>query len=341
MAQQKEGKKASGKDKKGPGAKTAPQEGKSVWAKAGRVSRESIARLYTLGRRLNNLRQSLCLLTAGTCSRGKAAAENCTSLCKSMAGGLKLRSRVFGRGANGAQPEPAKEQFLNAITHELHAPLSTIESYLGRIEKNLTGAGPMSPALMHDYLARVKFSVRHLSSFIDDLVEVSSIEREVMECEIKPMLIQDAAEQVIDLFGAKSEEEEVTLTNRIDSSLDEVMGDFKRLRQVLERLVDNAFKFTPSGGEIWIEAEPSRVKGKDLLTISVCDTGCGMGDGDTKKLFRKFQQGENAGALAGEKRGSGLGLFIVKAVIEAHGSSVSVKSRPGKGTKIAFPLDLK
>lgn len=333
MAKQQEGKKAMG-------IKTAPKNGNGVWAKARRVSRGFITQLHALGRRLNNLRQSLCLLTAGACDRGKTAAGNCTTLCNAMTDGLRLRSRRFRRSTSPAEPEPVKEQFLNAIANELHTPIGTIESYLERIENNLAGDGPLSPALMHDYLARVKSNVRHLSSFIDDLVEVSSIERGVMECEMKPMRIQDAAEQAVGLFEAKSEEEEITLSNRIDPSLAEVLGDFTRLRKVLARLVDNALKFTSSGGEIWIQAEPSRVKGEDFLTIAVCDTGCGMDEEDQKKLFKKFQQGKNISALAGEKRGSGLGLFIVKAVIAAHGSGVSVKSRRGRGTEIAFPLKL-
>ncbi len=332
MAKRKQKKLASGTDEE--------SAGKGVWAEAGRVSRKTLVQLYAFGQRLSNLRESFCLLTAGACDRGKTAAGSCTSLCKAMAGRLKLCSGRFAKRTRPAEPEDVKGQFLNAITNELHTPISTIESYLGRIEKNLEGDGPLSPALMHDYLARVKFSVKHLSNFIDDLVGVSDIEREGIECEMKPMRIQDAVEEVIGLFEAKGEEEEITLSSRIDPSLDEVIGDFTRLRQVLTRLIDNAFKFTQSGGEIWIQAKPSRVKGKDLLTVAVCDTGCGMDEEDQKKLFKKFQQGKNISSLAGEKRGSGLGLFIVKAIIEAHGSSVSVKSKRGKGTEIAFPLKI-
>lgn len=103
-------------------------------------------------------------------------------------------------------------------------------------------------------------------------------------------------------------------------------------------LISNALKFTPRGGRVWVASEPYRENGRKFLEISIRDTGRGMSAADRGKLFQKFAQGKNIGTGVMGPKGTGLGLYIVKSIVEAHGGKVEVRSEPGKGSQFLFCL---
>ncbi|HBL15673.1 MAG TPA: hypothetical protein DD417_02625 [Elusimicrobia bacterium] len=112
------------------------------------------------------------------------------------------------------------------------------------------------------------------------------------------------------------------------------------MRQVLVNLVSNALKFTPRGGKIWITTEQYRENGQRFLEVAVQDSGHGISPEDQKRLFQKFAQGKNNTQRIAGSHGTGLGLFIVKAIVEAHGGTISVQSELGKGTRFVFGLKM-
>jgi len=231
-----------------------------------------------------------------------------------------------------------KRDFVSSVTHELRSPLGAIESFLNLIEsKSANGQAANSPQVW-EYFGRIKANVRRLSGFINDLLDVAKIERGKMECQLKPMKIQEVADEVTQFFEAKCKEQGVALANRLEPNTPEIQGDPERLRQVLVNLISNALKFTPAGGHVWIQGESYREGGQRYLELAVADTGRGMDEEDLRRLFQKFQQGKNVQPGVAGPKGTGLGLFIVKSIVESHGGKVSVRSAPGKGTQFLFNL---
>lgn len=233
-----------------------------------------------------------------------------------------------------------KRDFVSSVTHELRSPLGAIESFLRLIEGKLGGGRAYDPQQVNEYFSRISVNVRRLSGFINDLLDVAKIERGKMECVLRPVRLQDVAGEVVQFFEAKSKEQKVALLSKVDSGLPTVNGDPERIRQVLVNLVSNALKFTPEGGHVWISAEQFREGERRWAEVSVTDTGRGMERADLDLLFKKFQQGKNVSNGVIGHKGTGLGLFIVKSIAEAHGGKVSVRSAPGKGSQFSFTLEL-
>lgn len=231
-----------------------------------------------------------------------------------------------------------KRDFVSAVTHELRSPLGAIESFLNLMAAKMVGGRPSDPAQFQAYFDRIKTNVGRLSGFINDLLDVAKIERGKMECTLRTMRLQDMASEVVQFFEAKAKEQGVSLQTRLDPNLGTVSGDPERLRQVVVNLVSNALKFTPKGGSIWVQAEQFREGGQKWVEVSVVDTGKGMDEEDQKRLFQKFAQGKNTNDRVAGHRGTGLGLVIVKSIVEAHGGKVAVKSQPGKGTQFSFSV---
>jgi len=233
-----------------------------------------------------------------------------------------------------------KKDFVSAVTHELRSPLGAIESFLNLMEPKLEGGTPKDPAQFRTYFDRIKVNVTRLSGFINDLLDVAKIERGKMECTLKPMRIQNVASDVVQFFEAKALEQGVKIQSRLDPATAQISGDPERLRQVFVNLISNSLKFTPRGGTIWVQGEQFREDGNKWLEVSVVDTGKGMDQGDLNRLFKKFEQGKNSTSRVAGHHGTGLGLVIVKSIVEAHGGKVGVKSQVGKGTQFLFNVKL-
>ncbi len=231
-----------------------------------------------------------------------------------------------------------KKDFVSSVTHELRSPLGAIESFLNLMQSKMVGGRPSDPVQFQAYFDRIKINVRRLSGFINDLLDVAKIERGKMECSLKPMKLQDVAGEVISFFEAKAKEQSVSLASRLPPDLPPIHGDPERLRQVLVNLVSNALKFTPAGGSVAVQAEQYRENGGRYLEVSV--VGRGMDAEDQKKLFQAFAQGKNTNTREAGSKGTGLGLVIVKSIVEAHGGKVGVKSQVGKGTQFQFSVKM-
>lgn len=232
--------------------------------------------------------------------------------------------------------DSAKRNFVSSVTHELRSPLGAIESFLQLIREK-AAAGPEGFRQSEQYLARIEVNVRRLAGFINDLLDVAKIEKGKMECVLRPMELGPVAQDVCMFFEAKAAQQGVAVSSRIDG-VPSVQGDADRLRQVLVNLVSNGLKFTPPGGRIVIGAEQVREGGQRWVEVSVADTGRGMDEADRQRLFQPFTQGRNiTDGVAGHK-GTGLGLYIVRSIIEQHGGRIDVRSVPGQGTTIRFSL---
>ncbi len=230
-----------------------------------------------------------------------------------------------------------KRNFVSSVTHELRSPLGAIESFLALIRDKIAGGTPEGYAQSKEFLERISVNVRRLSGFINDLLDVAKIEKGKMECVLRPMELPLLAHEVCQFFEAKGLQQGVSITNRM-ATLPSVFGDADRVRQVLVNLVANGLKFTPTGGQVWITGEQFRDGGARWIEVTVGDTGRGMDDKDRQSLFQPFTQGRNVNEGVAGHKGTGLGLYIVKSIVDQHGGKIEVKSAPGQGTRISFSL---
>lgn len=246
--------------------------------------------------------------------------------------------RVFNNmSARLADLDLSKKNFVSSVTHELRSPLGAIESFLPLIREKVASGEPAALAQGMEYMDRIEANVHRLNRFITDLLDVAKIEQGKMECVIRRMELGPIASEVAQFFEAKANSMGVTVESRVNGE-PAVLGDADRVRQILVNLVANGLKFTPSGGRVWIEAAQVKEGGERWLDVVVGDTGRGMDAADQARLFKPFSQGRNVSEGVAGPKGTGLGLYIVKSIVDQHGGKLDVRSIPGEGTRISFSL---
>ena len=222
-----------------------------------------------------------------------------------------------------------KDEFLAMVSHELRNPLNAMLGWL-----RLLRGGTLDAPATRRGLDVIERSVHQQSRLISDLLDVSRITAGKLTLKMEPVdlpaLVGGVVESSRPTFDAKS----VTLTSSVAADAGTVSGDPERLRQVVENLLSNALKFTAEGGIVSIvlaRAEPG------IARLSVADTGAGIASDFLPHVFERFRQADGASARA--QPGLGLGLAIVRFVVEALGGSVRVQS-PGLGKGAIFTVDL-
>ncbi len=236
-----------------------------------------------------------------------------------------------------AELDLAKKNFVSSVTHELRSPLGAVESFVPLIREKLASTDAAAQNTAREYLDRIQINVQRLNRFITDLLDVAKIEQGKMECVLRPVDFAPIVTEVIQFFEPKARAQGLVVENLIEGS-PMVLADADRVRQVLVNLIANALKFTPASGRVWISAEAARERGRRWMYVTVGDSGRGMEASDLARLFKPFSQGRNVSEGVAGPKGTGLGLYIVKAIVEQHGGRVEAASAPGQGTRITFCL---
>jgi PAS domain S-box-containing protein len=222
-----------------------------------------------------------------------------------------------------------KSDFVGTVSHELRTPLSAIKGFLELVVDG--EAGPINETQREFLDSAVRNSDR-LGALINDLLDMSRIESDRLEMRSEPV---DLAAVLADV-GATFRHEAYTKGLVFREEVPElplVRGDKSRLIQVFCNLVSNAIKYTPKG-EIGIRAAPVG----DGVEVMVYDSGIGLTPQERAQLCTKFFRGSNP--VVTESRGTGLGLVIAKAILQAHNATIGVESRPGEGTRFRVVLPL-
>jgi PAS domain S-box-containing protein len=238
------------------------------------------------------------------------------------------------REQSGQDQLKFKDDFLSQVSHELRSPLTAIKQFTSIILDGLAGE---INAEQRKYQEIVLKNSVQLQSMIDDLLEVTRVESGKLSVVPECILATNAITDVFDTFRERANEKEVALSFVLPRGLPQVYADPTRLRQILIVLVDNAIKFTPSGGVVKIQAQRNEADA-DTLLLEVSDTGNGIDPEATTKIFERLYQVSGA-SLAGRK-GLGLGLFICKELVTRQGGNIWVKSKLGKGTTFSFTLPI-
>jgi signal transduction histidine kinase len=221
-----------------------------------------------------------------------------------------------------------KSDFLANMSHELRTPLNAIIGFSQVLREGMVGDVNEKQV---EYLDDILSSGHHLLSLINDVLDLSKVEAGQVELELAPFSLQQALERGVAMVRERALQDGVHVTLATNPDVDVVSGDERRIRQVIFNLLSNAVKFTPAGGAV--DVRTTRANGE--VSISVADTGPGIGAGDLRRVFEEFQQTE-AGIEQGE--GTGLGLALSKRLVELHGGRIWVDSELGRGSTFVFTL---
>jgi PAS domain S-box-containing protein len=221
-----------------------------------------------------------------------------------------------------------KDEFLAMLAHELRNPLAPI-----RAAADLLSFAPVNEHAVRQTSAVISRQVRHMSSLVDDLLDVSRVTRGLVELSTAHLdikrVVADAAEQVRPLVEAKRHELTVTLS----AAPAHVRGDHKRLVQILTNILNNAAKYTPNGGAIHVRTETTERE----VILSVQDNGIGIAPELQADVFNLFAQAERSSDRS--QGGLGIGLALVRSLVELHGGSVTCHSDgAGRGSKFVVTL---
>lgn len=230
--------------------------------------------------------------------------------------------------------EQAKSDFTSMIVHDLRGPLSGIQGTLEFIlENDSSGFGDTQTEL----LVESKREAERMMHLVDELLDFSKIESGNFEVSTDPMHIASVLKRSVKSLQQAATREGIHLLSGHGFDLPVTQGSTEKLTQVVINLLSNALKFTPKQGVISVGARVARDDdGGGMIVITVTDTGIGIKPEEQEKLFQKYKQAKGKSFRGGG--GTGLGLYIVKQVVEAHGGSVTLASIEGTGTSMIFTL---
>jgi PAS domain S-box-containing protein len=237
------------------------------------------------------------------------------------------------------EAEEMKSTFVSVISHELKSPVSIIKGYADTLRRE---DAQWDTDTLRQGLGVIAEESDRLNRLIDNLLDASRLQASAFKLQLSYVQVDKLAAKVVEEFRTQSDEHMFTLDFSSDPStvseaasgrrLPPVRSDVERMRQVLTNLLSNAIKYSPRGGLI-------RVGGwadDDWVYVYVADEGIGIPKSEQERIFERFYRAESP--LTRRTEGAGLGLYLCKEVIEAHGGKIWVQSEPGKGAKFIFKL---
>ena len=239
-----------------------------------------------------------------------------------------------------------KSEFISMVSHELRTPITSIKNAVGIVLGKAAGTINEN---QRKFLSMANRNIDRLSGIINDLLDVSKIESGIIKIDLKPFNLRAPLDMAIASLTSGFKEKSIPIHKEIPYDLPHAYGDSDKLEQIFINLLDNAIKFTSEGGEICVTAdlisefgpqfsELKEEEKQSVIEVSIADTGIGISPDKLEKLFDRFYQVEES--LTREQKGTGLGLYIVKGLVEALGGDIWVESELGKGSKFIFTLPI-
>jgi len=227
--------------------------------------------------------------------------------------------------------EEIKSDFISIVSHELRTPLTAIKGFLSMVLKQ--DFGELADKQQH-YLSRVYQSNQRMIDLVEDLLDVSYIESGKINLSINPVAMENVLNEVTSELAGKGAANQILIKVKRSKRLPLVLADETRLHQILLNLVDNAIKYSMPGTQVEVDFQ---IQGDELVT-TVSDHGVGISKGQLDRLFTKF--GRIYNPMSVQAGGTGLGLYIVKNLVESHNGRIWATSQEGRGSKFRFTLPI-
>jgi signal transduction histidine kinase len=222
-----------------------------------------------------------------------------------------------------------KEEFLALTTHDLRSPLTVISGVINFFTSGRLG--DLTPE-QKNMVSMMERNTQNLIELVNDLLDASKLESGTMRLDFASIelggLIAELREQMLPM----AREKEIALEAALPDDLPPLRADRAKLRRVLVNLLSNALKFTPRGGRIEVGA----ARDGELVRVSVADTGVGIPPEDLARLFDKYEQARSRATRS--EKGTGLGLYITRQLVELHGGRINVESEVGHGSTFSFTI---
>jgi signal transduction histidine kinase len=249
-----------------------------------------------------------------------------------------------------------KAKFFSLVSHELRAPLNSINGYL---DLALAGAAGELNEQQREFMQRARAGSEHLYALIEDLLFISRADAGQLHLNREEISLEEIITDAIEQLEITAVDNDIAITVDVAEDVPPVWADSVRMQQVLRNLISNALRFTSAGGSIsvaasrvgnvesrfiedlpqegrFIEHVPAPGSEDEIVEIAVHDTGCGIAAEYQQRIFERFYQVPRSSG--GRTSGQGLGLAVVKMIVELHGGRVSIESTPGEGSKFSFTL---
>jgi len=246
----------------------------------------------------------------------------------------ELEKRVEVRTAELVSANHAKDEFLANMSHELRTPLNSI---LGFSEILLEGIRGTLTQRQEDAVQMIHSSGQHLLGLINDILDVSKIEAGKFEIHPEEVNVNEICKSSLMFIKDLAEKKSISVECTVSPTVTTIFADPRRLKQILVNLLHNAVKFTPERGKVGLDIRANMKE--DMMLFSINDTGIGIAAENLPKLFTPFIQMDSS--LSRQYDGSGLGLVLVKTLVDMHGGMVEVQSEVGVGSRFTFLLPWK
>lgn len=223
----------------------------------------------------------------------------------------------------------SKSEFLATMSHELRTPLNAVLGFAELLETE--NFGPLNEKQKR-FISNIHMAGKHLLSLINDILDISRVESGKMEWERELIDLPELFKGAINLLREKAAQNGITIQLNLEPDVGEFIGDERKIKQIAYNLLANAVKFTPEGGEVGMDVR----KRGHWLEVEVWDTGIGIPPEKRDAIFEPFYQVDNS--LTRKHQGSGLGLALVKKMVNLAGGQVWVDEAPGKSTVFKFTI---
>jgi len=243
----------------------------------------------------------------------------------------QLVDRIQAQVAELKRADSLRRELVANVSHDLRTPLATLQGYIETLylkDKNLSA---------EDRMHHLEIAIRHcerLGKLVDELFELAKLDSHEVQVRYEPFNISELVHDVVQKFDLSAREKQLSINIDLDSGLPFVNADIAMIERVIENLLDNAVRHTPTGGSIRLTVSPQNAD----IAVGISDTGCGIPEEDLPMIFDRFYQQDKTHKGQTGTGYAGLGLAITRRILEMHDKSIQVESTPGSGTTFTFIL---
>jgi signal transduction histidine kinase len=238
----------------------------------------------------------------------------------------RMTAQLAEREAERDAAESARRGLVAAVSHDLRTPLTSLRLLAEAVEDELVDS-----ETRRSYLEQMSVHIRSLSALIEDLFELSRLEAGDIQWSMQQVELDELVGETVEAMRAQADRKRVAVEAQVPGNLAPARANPEKLQRVLFNLIQNAIRHTPEDGSVTVAAETNGSK----VEVEVADTGAGVAADDRDRVFEPFFRGGRDAARSGE--GTGLGLTICRAIVEAHGGEIWLAESP-EGTRVRFSL---